>query len=195
MVRLILVTAASGLRCWELPDGQFTLGRDPHNSIVIKDGSVSARHCELLVFGSEVIVRERGARNGTFVNGVRVQAQSGVRHGQKIRFGRVEARVEIEVATDDDATAITAMDAYRRAMVVASSQPQNLPKAQDALPVVDPGYGTASPTVQFSVLTPTSSTELVPAPKHQHPLQRRIRLGLIASLAVMLLLILWMCSP
>jgi predicted component of type VI protein secretion system len=68
------------------------------------------------VYGSEVIVRERGSKNGTFVNGVRVEAQSGIRHGESVRFGKVEARVEISDSESDLSTAATAFYDHRKYM-------------------------------------------------------------------------------
>lgn len=116
MPRLILISPEFADQTCQLPDGTFALGRSPQNHIIVLGESVSAQHCELLVHGREVIVRERGSRNGTFVNGVRVKTQRGIYHGQLLRFGKVEARLEIEPPEDDDATSITAMDHYRSMM-------------------------------------------------------------------------------
>ena len=98
----------------ELADGKYSVGRSRKNRIVIRHRSVSGEHCELLVAGSEIIVRERGSRNGVFVNGVRVRAQKGVRHGDIIRFGQIEARLDLSRPMNDEATAISAMDELRR---------------------------------------------------------------------------------
>jgi len=97
-----------------LRDGIITIGRSRRNEIIIEENSVSSDHGDLLVHNQEVIVRERGSRNGIFVNGVRIQAQSGVTHGQTIRFGRVEVRLDLEPVPDENATDITAMHASRR---------------------------------------------------------------------------------
>lgn len=116
MPRLILTNPEFNSQSCELPDGTWSVGRTRQSHLVIQDDSVSADHCELLVHGSEVIVREHGSRNGTFVDGVRVKAQSGVCHGQRLRFGRVEGIIEIDPPTDEDATGFTAHDDYRRIM-------------------------------------------------------------------------------
>ena len=55
-----------------LRDGIITIGRSRRNEIIIEENSVSSDHGDLLVHNQEVIVRERGSRNGIFVNGVRV---------------------------------------------------------------------------------------------------------------------------
>lgn len=108
MPRLTLISPEFADQSCTLPNGTFTVGRSRKNHIIIREDSVSQVHCELLVYGTEVIVRERGSRNGTFVNGVRVKAQSGVRHGESLRFGNVEVRVEIERPDNHKPTEVTA---------------------------------------------------------------------------------------
>ncbi len=91
---------------------------------------MSAEHGELLVSGREVIVREKGSRNGIFVDGVRVQAQSGVKHHQTIRFGRVEVRLELEQLPYEQSTVLTALDVYRQCLAeaaVPAPEPTKLP--------------------------------------------------------------------
>lgn len=132
MPKIILTSPGFGLQTHELTDGTITVGRHPKNNIVIQDDSVSGDHCDLLVYGLEVIVREHGSRNGTFVDGVRVQVQSGVNHGQKLRFGNVEARMDIESYTKEDGTAITAIYQYRRIL----QQPPPLTVHSPAPPIV-----------------------------------------------------------
>lgn len=108
----------------ELADGTVTLGRKPGNDLIVLDSSISARHCEFLVSGYEVIVRECGSRNGTFVNGHRVEAQSGVVHGERLRFGGVEAVLDIGEAAPEDQTDWTASAAHRRAREAVAAKPQ-----------------------------------------------------------------------
>jgi pSer/pThr/pTyr-binding forkhead associated (FHA) protein len=114
MPRLVLLNPELADRSCDLLDGTWTVGRSRSNHIVIHDGSVSSLHCELLVYGAEVIVRDCGSRNRTFVNGAQVHTQKGVSHGQTLRFGRVEARVEIVLPAYDGSRATTAIDDYRR---------------------------------------------------------------------------------
>jgi pSer/pThr/pTyr-binding forkhead associated (FHA) protein len=50
--------------------------------------SVSRRHAEIHVQQATLTVRDLGSRNGTFVNGLRIEAEQ-VRSGQVVRFGDV----------------------------------------------------------------------------------------------------------
>lgn len=92
----------------DLPEGTTRVGRSSRNNLVLSDPSVSADHCDLLVSWNEVIVRDHGSSNGTWVAGVRVKAQLPANHGDVIRFGRVEARLELDGFPADDATSVTA---------------------------------------------------------------------------------------
>src|ERR1044072_4823072 len=79
----------------ELPTGRTTVGRSAQNTLIIEDHSVSADHCEILVHGHEVIFREHGSSNGTWIDGKRVGGQLPAHNGQTVRFGAVEARIEL----------------------------------------------------------------------------------------------------
>lgn len=111
----------------DLPEGKTTVGRSSRNSLVLSDPSVSADHGELVVSWNEVIVRDHGSSNGTWVAGVRVNAggQLPVNHGAVIRFGRVEARLELDGGPDDEATAATANFGVSR---TAQAQPDPEPQ-------------------------------------------------------------------
>jgi predicted component of type VI protein secretion system len=115
-VRLVFTQPEFDGQWCELMEGKMTVGRSSKNDIVIRDESVSAEHCEVMVNWNEVIVRERGSHNGTFVNEVRVPAQSGVKHGQTIRFGRVVARLELDGNFENTATDMTATPGLRQRM-------------------------------------------------------------------------------
>ena len=93
MAKLIFTDKNHAGRIYELTLEKTTVGRSDQNILVISDGSLSALHCEILVNGPEVIVRDLGSRNGTFVNGAKLQNhQAQLKSGQTVRFGAVEAR-------------------------------------------------------------------------------------------------------
>jgi len=157
MTRLILITPEFGAQSCELPNGILRVGRAPHNDIVLRDESVSAEHCELLVQGVEVIVRELGSRNGTYVNDVRVAAQSGVTRGQTLRIGRVEARLDHPEMTEDSSTDNTAVFAYRKAVVTEESR--GAPPAK--LPVIfEPGLPSVRGTGTMILPRPVAAPEI-----------------------------------
>lgn len=87
---LINYTADGGLKTKiRLAEGRLLVGRSVQADIYLDDRSVSRRHAELIVHGSEVIVRDLYSRNGTYVDDVHV-TESVARPPQRIRFGTVE---------------------------------------------------------------------------------------------------------
>jgi uncharacterized protein involved in exopolysaccharide biosynthesis/Mrp family chromosome partitioning ATPase len=80
-----------------LNGAKTTVGRLPENTVSIDEGSVSLHHCEIYSRNGEVIVKDLGSTNGTFINGERI-VEMPIRTGQTLRFGNVEFRVESKEA-------------------------------------------------------------------------------------------------
>lgn len=75
-----------------------TVGRLPENSAPIDEGSVSLHHCEIYSRNGEIIVKDLGSTNGTFVDGSRI-VEMPIKAGQTLRFGNVEFQVESKEPT------------------------------------------------------------------------------------------------
>ena len=117
MAKLIFTDENYVGRVYKLVLEKTTVGRGDQNTLVIHDRSLSSNHCEILLNGPEVIVRDLGSRNGTFVNGVKLSNQQcQLKSGQTVRFGAVEARLELEGLSVGDTTAGTAIHALSRIM-------------------------------------------------------------------------------
>jgi predicted component of type VI protein secretion system len=103
---------------YDLSLERTSLGRSHTNAVVICDPFVSGKHCDILVNGAEVIVRDLGSRNGTLVNGRRLRNQQcGVKSGHMIAFGSVQARLEIESdANETDLSTKSAVYSHSRAV-------------------------------------------------------------------------------
>lgn len=114
MPRLLFLNRELAGRAWDLTVERTTIGRRETNTLPIPDITVSGEHCEILVFGEEVIVRERGSTNGTFVGATRVSGQLPAKNGDVLRFGSVEARLEFEADTADGVTDLTAVWLHSR---------------------------------------------------------------------------------
>ena len=105
MSKLVFIGEKFAGRVYEFAMEKTTVGRGDQNTLVLHDRSVSQAHCEILVNGPEVIVRDLGSANGTFVNDVRVERQRPMKSGQTVRFGLVEARLELDLPEWEDAAA------------------------------------------------------------------------------------------
>src|SRR6185436_12054908 len=129
MARLVFTDEKFGGRVYEFALPKTTIGRGDHNTLTIRDNVVSQTHCEILVFGPEVIVRDLGSSSGTFVNGERLHnEQRPLLAGQIVKFGSVSARLELEEPASDmttDETAIFSYVQYRREQLEQPKTPAN----------------------------------------------------------------------
>src|SRR5207249_3691784 len=84
-------------RTHELKVDKTTIGRVEDNTFQIAEPSVSSHHCEVLLRGSDVLVRDLNSTNGTFINGEKV-SESVIKPGQVLRLGQIELRLEPDTA-------------------------------------------------------------------------------------------------
>ncbi len=82
-----------GLR-FTLSQGSAKIGTAPLNDVRLTDPTVSRLHAEISVQRSGVTVRDAGSTNGTFVNGVRIEAAHLVA-GASLRVGATTIVAEI----------------------------------------------------------------------------------------------------
>ena len=84
----------AGIKQKTLPDF-LNLGRDPSNSIIIRDTYISSRHCRIRKKNDHFIIEDLRSRNGTFVNETQVN-EAVLKHGDHIRIGQTEIFVKSE---------------------------------------------------------------------------------------------------
>jgi predicted component of type VI protein secretion system len=77
----------------ELTEERITIGRAADNMLQIDDPSVSGHHAQLLLIDERYQLKDVGSTNGTRVNSELV-TDTFLRVGDRIRFGKVEARYE-----------------------------------------------------------------------------------------------------
>lgn len=68
------------------------IGRSPSAHVVLPDEFTSAQHARLVVRGSRFWIEDLGSRNGTFLNGRRLEAPAPLEDGDRLRIGRVTLR-------------------------------------------------------------------------------------------------------
>lgn len=86
MHRLVIVSGPNRGSSFSLIEGENSIGRQMDNHIVLTSSKVSKRHCALLVTSSEVLMRDEGSTNGTFVNGAMAKRQP-LKPGDKLGVG------------------------------------------------------------------------------------------------------------
>jgi len=95
MAKLVVLSAGMTGRTQELKLDKTTIGRVEDNTFQIAEPSVSSHHCEVLLRGSEVVVRDLNSTNGTYIGGEKV-TESVLKPGQVLRLGQVEMRLEAD---------------------------------------------------------------------------------------------------
>jgi pSer/pThr/pTyr-binding forkhead associated (FHA) protein len=95
MAKLVVLSAGMTGRTHELKADKTTIGRVEDNAFQIAEPSVSSHHCEILLRGSDVLVRDLNSTNGTFINGERV-TESVIKTNQILRLGQIELRLEAD---------------------------------------------------------------------------------------------------
>jgi phosphoserine phosphatase RsbU/P len=85
---------------------RFTIGRAVGHDLQLTDAEVSRDHAEIVASGGGYVLRDRGSRHGTYINGVRA-IEHRLAHGDRIELGRtgVVLLFLIDPAASDDEAA------------------------------------------------------------------------------------------
>lgn len=84
-----------------LCDGRYVCGRAPECDLVVNHRTVSRRHAELQVAGDRINVVDLKSRNGTFVDGERIESAE-VCPSQVVSLGEISFRLVEGGGEDED---------------------------------------------------------------------------------------------
>ena len=93
MAKLVILNQGMAGRTFDLNVERTTVGRVEENTFQIADPSVSSRHAEVILRGEEILIRDIGSTNGTFINNDKITEQI-LKPGQTLRFGQVELKID-----------------------------------------------------------------------------------------------------
>jgi serine phosphatase RsbU (regulator of sigma subunit) len=91
---LVAISGAESGKRIEIAEASFTIGRNPDQTLVIAEQSVSRRHARISIVDDGALVEDLGSTNGTFLDGVRLQAPQRMDHGRHVKFGERAFRYE-----------------------------------------------------------------------------------------------------
>jgi serine phosphatase RsbU (regulator of sigma subunit) len=94
------VTDSQGRRTVPLDKPVFVIGRRTAADLQLVNADISREHAEIAHDGTRFLLRDRGSRFGTFVNGEQITERP-LEHGDRIRLGRTEG---VELVFMSDAT-------------------------------------------------------------------------------------------
>ncbi|HEX4265419.1 MAG TPA: FHA domain-containing protein [Verrucomicrobiae bacterium] len=92
MAKLVVLSAGMNGRTHELNVDKTTIGRVEDNTFQIADPSVSSHHCEVVLRGSDVVIKDLNSTNGSFINGEKI-SESVLKPGQTLRLGQIELQL------------------------------------------------------------------------------------------------------
>jgi len=150
-VSLLMVKSDGSQAAFPLKRERTVIGRTNSCDLRIPVGSVSREHCEILVNGESVTIRDLGSSNGTFVNDTRVQ-EAKVGAGDVIVVGPVRFTVDTGVARQPAGEpVIEQIDAPAAAPDDEMLSLGDSAESDDMMTVVDAGDQPASPAHDATV--------------------------------------------
>ncbi len=111
----LLVGTGAEARRVRLGERPLRIGSGRLNDLVLHDPTVSADHCRLEPSGCDLFVRDLASRNGTFVQGVRVD-RARLSAGARLRVGRTDLRL---VAPSEEGRLVVASAAMQDVLAEA----------------------------------------------------------------------------
>jgi len=107
IVKMIVSSGKSAGRAIAIKRNKLLIGRAEECDVRPLSEEVSRRHCSIVVGPGDVWVEDLGSRNGTFVNGKRIEEKTRVTDGDLVRIGSLELRVSVSdpaarAGTDND---------------------------------------------------------------------------------------------
>jgi pSer/pThr/pTyr-binding forkhead associated (FHA) protein len=94
MAKLVVLSEGLTGQSYELKVDKTTIGRVDDNTFQIAQPSISSHHCEVLLRGNDVVIKDLNSTNGTFINNQQVTGEAVLRAGQILRLGQIEIRLE-----------------------------------------------------------------------------------------------------
>ncbi len=74
------------------------IGRSSEANLKVRNSQVSRKHCEIDQYEGELVVRDLGSSNGTYVNDHRIAETTFLSPGDELRIGPLLLRAEYELA-------------------------------------------------------------------------------------------------
>jgi len=94
-----------GAREIALEEGETVLGRDPDATAFIDHASVSRHHARIVISGDRVTVEDLQSKNGTFVEGKKLDAPTPLADGDELKLGSVALKFRVFPLSGSTATA------------------------------------------------------------------------------------------
>jgi serine phosphatase RsbU (regulator of sigma subunit) len=101
MPSLVFLAGPIAGRRYKLGEGEYVIGRRSDCQIFVPDMRVSRQHARLWKNGEAWTLEDLGSNNGTYINGVRLQAATLLRNDDEILIANNRIRVEAQEISSD----------------------------------------------------------------------------------------------
>ncbi|HHH30255.1 MAG TPA: FHA domain-containing protein [Polyangiaceae bacterium] len=122
----VVVVERGGSRLVDLPEGlELSIGRSRSNGVFLDDAAASRLHAVILwTGGPEACIRDPGSRNGTFIDGRRLDGEATLTAGSKIQIGEAVLTVLFPTRPNQvvEADGVIAEDARSQALLVTAQR-------------------------------------------------------------------------
>jgi pSer/pThr/pTyr-binding forkhead associated (FHA) protein len=93
-----------------LEKNETLIGRSKGCSLILQAPSVSRKHSVIKIIAEDVYLKDLGSRNGTYINGVRLEDETLLRSADIIRLGEMEFTFQINLPEEEDDSEKTQID-------------------------------------------------------------------------------------
>ncbi|MBO4796002.1 MAG: FHA domain-containing protein [Verrucomicrobia bacterium] len=120
MPKLIVLTEGFKGQTCELKAGVTTIGRADDNAFCIPEGSVSGHHCEAVLTGNDLVIKDLNSTNGTYIDGNKI-TEAPLKAGMILRLGQCELKL------DDGTSFKKVMESHRGGIKLEAGGSANAP--------------------------------------------------------------------
>jgi len=87
-----------------LQEKKISVGRSANNDIFVQDPFCSGNHAYIYPKDSEYVIRDNNSKNGTFLNGKKIQAEIELKRGDEVLVGSTRIVFDKEISTNVELT-------------------------------------------------------------------------------------------
>lgn len=95
-VGLRIANGSNSGRLVKIPISDFIIGRHEGCHLRLKSDAISRKHCVIKIKDSVVYIRDLKSRNGTFINGERLEGKKELKYGDVLKIGKIKFQIVIE---------------------------------------------------------------------------------------------------
>lgn len=85
--RLKIMRGSAAGRVLEINVPQYVIGRAPGCNLRPQSDAISRQHCAILSSGTKITIRDLKSRNGTILNGEKIESEVALKNGDELQVG------------------------------------------------------------------------------------------------------------